>query len=129
MSTGSANRITRLLQKHKNELCQVDLDPILVHMVKRRVVTTEEQAAVLTAASADKVDKLIEILPAKGFNAFREFCVILEQDCPHLLNSLLSDANGESLNLNIVNNERRVEQNVAIKNCEEKEGLAHLVMS
>ena len=94
MSTGSANRITRLLQKHKNELCQVDLDPILVHMVKRRVVTTEDQAAV-TASGAGKVDKLIEILPAKGFNAFREFCVILEQDCPHLLNSLLAEANGE----------------------------------
>ena len=94
MSTGSANRITRLLQKHKNELCQVDLEPILVHMVKRRVISSDEQASVTT--SIEKVDKLIEILPAKGFNAFREFCVILEKDCPHLLNSLLSDANGKT---------------------------------
>ena len=96
MST-SSNRITRLLQKHRSELAQVDLEPILLHMVKKRVITSEEQGRVLQLPNQPhQIDQLIEILPQKGFNAFREFCVVLEQFAsPHLLSSLLTDANGE----------------------------------
>ena len=92
----SSHRITKLLQKHRTELNNVSLDPILVHMVKKRVISRDEQQAVLNSGP-HKVDKLIEILPQKGFNAFREFCVILELDCPHLLTSLLMDSNGKFL--------------------------------
>ena len=91
----SSNRITRLLQKHKGELSRVDLEPILVHLVKKRVISREEQLAL--GSGDQRVEKLIELLPTKGFNAFREFCVILEMDCPHLLTSLLMDSNGSCL--------------------------------
>ena len=97
MSTSSSrNRISKLLLKHKHELGNVDLDPILIHLVKKRVISSEEENLVRSASN--KVEKLIEILPGKGLNAFREFCVVLEQDCPHLLNSLLAEANGKSIN-------------------------------
>ena len=90
----SSNRITKLLQKHKTELSKVNLDPILTHMVKKRVITRDEQATVVAATGDRKVDQLIQILPQKGFNAFREFCVILEMDYPHLLTSLIIESNG-----------------------------------
>ena len=60
------------------------------------VFLSEEEHLVRSAIN--KVEKLIEILPGKGLNSFREFCVVLEQDCPHLLNSLLAEANGKSRN-------------------------------
>ncbi|XP_011499294.1 PREDICTED: transcription initiation factor TFIID subunit 7-like [Ceratosolen solmsi marchali] len=37
------------------------------------------------------VDLFIELIQAKGFEAFREFCFALEAECPHVLTDLLVD--------------------------------------
>ena len=99
----SSTRIARLLQRHRTELSKVNLTPLLEHLVKNRVISKEEQQSVINCETSKRgaagplgsVDKLIEILPSKGFNAFREFCAILEMDCPHLLTSLVLDSTGK----------------------------------
>ena len=44
--------------------------------------------------SESKGDAIVRLFSAKGFNAFRELCVTLELESPHLLTALLLDNGG-----------------------------------
>ncbi len=98
---GSRKSIARLFDRHKSVLGQ-EIDPtqsqVLNHLVKRGVLTVEEQRSLVAERNyAARGDLFVDLFARKGFNAFREFCVTLELECPHLLTSLLLESTGETL--------------------------------
>ena len=98
--SGSRKSIARLLDRHKTVLGR-ELDPtnsqVLAHMVKKGVLSLEEQRILATERNyAIRGEMFVDIFSRKGFNAFREFCVTLEMECPHLLTSLLLDSTGKT---------------------------------
>ncbi|XP_044582473.1 tight junction protein ZO-1 isoform X1 [Cotesia glomerata] len=84
-----------LLSRHKSSLLQeLNSTDLLSVLVKRGVITDVDKDAVAgnpeQTVNAD-IDLFIDIIGAKGFDAFREFCFALEAECPHVLTDLLVD--------------------------------------
>ena len=97
---GSRKSIQRLLDRHKLQISR-ELDPgnsgILTQLSKKGVINSDEERHILSEQNiAARGDLFVEILAKKGFNAFREMCIALELECPHLLTSLLLDSTGKN---------------------------------
>ncbi len=88
--------IARLLERHKASLArEIETTDVLRHLCKKGVIDERESAAIVGAADpAARADAVVELFSSKGFNAFRELCVTLELECPHLLTALLLDNGG-----------------------------------
>lgn len=95
--TGSKG-IARLLDRHKIALSrEIDASSILQHLVKKGVLSHEDERRLVSERNVMvRSDLLVEMFAHKGFNAFRELCMILELECPHLLTSLLLDSAGRT---------------------------------
>lgn len=87
-----------MLDRHKLQIAkELTGQNLLAQLSKKGVFNAEEEQ--LIAAEADltcRADLFVEILSKKGFNAFRELCIALEMECPHLLTSLLLDSTGKT---------------------------------
>ncbi len=97
---GSRKSIARLLDRHKTVLGR-ELDPtnsqVLSHLVKKGVMSGEELHLLTSERNyAVRGEMFVDLFSRKGFNAFREFCITLELECPHLLTSLLLDSTGKT---------------------------------
>ncbi len=97
---GSRKSIARLLDRHKTVLGR-EMDPtnsqVLAHLVKKGVLSPEEQHLLISERNyAVRGEMFVDLFSRKGFNAFREFCITLELECPHLLTSLLLDSTGRT---------------------------------
>ncbi|XP_034948893.1 tight junction protein ZO-1 isoform X2 [Chelonus insularis] len=115
-----SSEIKILLSRHKasllNELNSTDLLSVLV---KRGVINEVDKDAV--AGNADHstnsdIDLFIDIIGAKGFDVFREFCFALEAECPHVLTDLLVDQHS-------ITREYNQQQELPSQRDEEEEGL------
>ncbi len=100
---GSRKSIQKLLDRHKSQLAR-ELDPqtssVMTTLTKKGVLNTEEERILLHERNLTaRGDLFVDILSKKGFNAFRELCVTLELECPHLLTSLLLDSTGKTKKL------------------------------
>ena len=99
--SGSRKSIARLLDRHKTVLGR-EMDPtnsqVLDHLVKKGVLSSDElQVLICERNYAARGEMFVDLFSRKGFNAFREFCITLELECPHLLTSLLLDSTGKTL--------------------------------
>lgn len=84
-----------LLSRHKASLLrELNTTDLLSVLVKRGVINDVDKDAVAgnpeQSINAD-IDLFIDIIGAKGFDAFREFCFALEAECPNVLTDLLVD--------------------------------------
>ena len=106
--TGSKG-IARLLDRHKIALSrEIDSSSILQHLVKKGVLSHDDERKLVSERNTHtRSDLLVEMFAQKGFNAFRELCMILELECPHLLTSLLLDSTGKIF---LINCERKEEE-------------------
>ncbi|XP_043268925.1 tight junction protein ZO-1 isoform X2 [Venturia canescens] len=90
-----SSEVRTLLSRHKAALLrELNGTDLLGGLVKRGVINEVDRDAV--AGNADRtsdadVDLFIDVIGAKGFDAFREFCFALEAECPHVLTDLLVD--------------------------------------
>ena len=93
----ASRSIARLLSRHKSAISsEVETTGVLARLVSKGVLTQEEEGRIGECPTRDdKADALIDIFSRKGFDAFRELCVTLEVESPHLLTSLLLDSQGE----------------------------------
>ena len=85
--------IARLLERHKEALSrELESTNVLRHLCKKGVISDRETDSILSASNGDRrADAIVELFSQKGFNVFRELCVTLELECPHLLTALLLD--------------------------------------
>lgn len=90
--------IKTLLSRHKASLLrELNSTDLLSVLVKRGVMTEVDKDAVAGDRSTDSdIDLFIDVIGAKGFDAFREFCFALEAECPHVLTDLLVDQHSVS---------------------------------
>ena len=98
---GSRRSIQKLLDRHKLQISK-ELDPsqsgLIGHLTKKGVFSVDEEKQLMLEQNVSaRGDLFVEILAKKGFNAFREMCVALELECPHLLTSLLLDSTGKMI--------------------------------
>jgi hypothetical protein len=98
--SGSRRSIQKLLDRHKLQIAR-ELEPgqsaMLNHLTKKGVLTADEERQLVAERNiALRGDIFVDMLSKKGFNAFREMCVTLEMECPHLLTSLLLDSTGKT---------------------------------
>ena len=96
---GSRRSIQKLLDRHKLQISK-ELDPsqsgLIGQLTKKGVFSVDEEKQLMLEQNVSaRGDLFVEILAKKGFNAFREMCVALELECPHLLTSLLLDSTGK----------------------------------
>ena len=90
-----SSEVRTLLSRHKAALLrELNGTDLLGSLVKRGVINEDDRDAV--AGNVDRtshadVDLFIDVIGAKGFDAFREFCFALEAECPHVLTDLLVD--------------------------------------
>ncbi|XP_014231930.1 tight junction protein ZO-1 isoform X2 [Trichogramma pretiosum] len=91
--TSASGEVRTLLSRHKTSLLrELSQTSLLGVLVKRSVLSEfDRQALYGPGASEPDVELFIELLQAKGFEAFREFCFALEAECPHVLTDLLVD--------------------------------------
>ncbi len=89
--------VARLLERHKSALSrELSNTSVVSLLAKRGVITAEEEAALLSETRPEaRADVFVSFFAQKGFNSFRELCVTLEMECPHLLTALLLDNPGE----------------------------------
>lgn len=96
-SMAGSSEVKTLLSRHKASLLrELNTTNLLCVLVKRGVITEIDKDAV--AGNADRstdadIDLFIDVIGAKGFDAFREFCFALKAECPHVLTDLLIDQN------------------------------------
>lgn len=85
--------IARLLERHKDSLArELESTNVLHHLCKKGVISREETERIAGCTDAEsRADAIVDLFSQKGFNAFRELCVTLELECPHLLTALLLD--------------------------------------
>lgn len=91
--------IARLLERHKVSLSNEILAPnVLQQLSKKGVISAEEEDSLRSEANPVlRGDLIVHLFSQKGFNAFRELCITLELECPHLqLTSLLLDSAGQT---------------------------------
>ncbi len=97
----ASRSIARLLERHKSALArEVEGTGVLGRLVAKGVLAAEEERALRedarpAAAGGTGGDLLVDTFSRKGFDAFRELCVTLEVESPHLLTSLLLDSQGK----------------------------------
>lgn len=85
-----------LLSRHKTALLrELNLTNLLSVLVKQGVIAEIDRDSIVNNNEGrlvePDIDLLIELISAKGFDAFREFCFALEAECPHVLTDLLVD--------------------------------------
>ncbi len=108
----ASRSIARLLARHKSALArEVAGTGVLARLASKGVLTEEEQSALKSDARTREEggtggDMLVETFARKGFDAFRELCVTLEVESPHLLTSLLLDSQGRN---RIIHNQSCIE--------------------
>ncbi len=97
----ASRSIARLLERHKSALArEVERTGVLARLAKKGVLSGEEEARLRQDARPGSEggtggSLLVDVFSRKGFDAFRELCVTLEVESPHLLTSLLLDSQGE----------------------------------
>ena len=90
----ASRSIARLLERHKSALArEVEGTGVLGRLVAKGVLAGEDARP--AAAVGTGGDLLVDTFSRKGFDAFRELCVTLEVESPHLLTSLLLDSQGK----------------------------------
>ena len=97
---GSRKSIQKLLDRHKLQISK-ELDPsqsgLIAQLTKKGVFSADEERQLMVEQNVSaRAELFVDILSKKGFNAFREMCVALELECPHLLTSLLLDSTGKT---------------------------------
>ncbi|KAL7302127.1 hypothetical protein TKK_0005353 [Trichogramma kaykai] len=92
-SSSASGEVRTLLSRHKTSLLrELSQTSLLGVLVKRAVLSEFDRQALYGPGSSEPdVELFIELLQAKGFEAFREFCFALEAECPHVLTDLLVD--------------------------------------
>lgn len=86
--------VRTLLSRHKASLLrELKTTNLLGVLVKHGVITEYDRQTLVNSFRTNDadVDLFIELIQAKGFPAFREFCFALEAECPHVLTDLLVD--------------------------------------
>ena len=88
-----------LLSRHKLALARefgAPVSGVLTRLSARGVLTAEDERRLRSETDESlRGDRVAELFAEKGFNAFRELCVALEMECPHLLTSLVIDNPGK----------------------------------
>ena len=89
----------RKILRHKWSNIRDDLEPKNVLPKLVTVLTeTEEEEIKAQSTRHKRCDKLLEILPRKGENAFEVFVKALKKDVPHLASVLIEAGNEEDPN-------------------------------
>ena len=89
------NRLRNILRRHRLKI-RMDLEPenILAKLVEILSDTDEGEIKAETTREK-KCDKLLEILPRKGPNAFKVFVEALKGEASHLASDLIEAGNKE----------------------------------
>ncbi|XP_015112181.1 tight junction protein ZO-1 isoform X1 [Diachasma alloeum] len=125
-----SSEVKTLLSRHKASLLrELNTTDLLSVLVKRCVITEIDKDAV--AGNADRsavadIDLFIDVIGAKGFDAFREFCFALEAECPHVLTDLLVDQHsltGEHQQQDCEEEEAKREQKLREQEAEDEEDI------
>ena len=89
----------RIILRHHRANIRMDLDPekILPNLVE--ILDDIDEGEIKAQSTREKsCDKLLEILPRKGPNAFKVFVEALKKKIPHLASDLIEAGNKEEPN-------------------------------
>jgi hypothetical protein len=88
---GYGNRERDILAVHKSEIVnELDVSRILPILVRKHVFDTVDEREILSFNDRHyQADLFVDRLSSKGSEAFHEFCVTLERNCPSLLTRFL----------------------------------------
>lgn len=86
----------RLLERHRARLTKdPDMNRVVPKLIKRGFFSNiEERQLAGVSDASERTDLLLDKL-SRDPDAFREFCMTLEECAPHLLTELLLDRGGE----------------------------------
>ncbi|KAK7491075.1 hypothetical protein BaRGS_00017639 [Batillaria attramentaria] len=87
----------RLLERHRARLSKdPDMNRVVTRLIKRGIFSIPEERQLASAVDAsERTDLLIEKL-SRDPEAFREFCMTLEECAPHLLSEFVFDCGGKN---------------------------------
>lgn len=94
----------RLLERHRVRLAKdPDMNKVFTKLIKRGIFSIPEERHLVSAVDAtERTDILIDKL-SKDPDAFRNFCITLEECAPHLLTELLLDRGGKEFDIKFYN--------------------------
>ena len=94
---GKGGGAARLLAKHRSTIVrELDVATVLPQLVEKGVFSyAEEREVLLSLDPRRRTEIFIDLLSRKGFDAFHEFCRVLERSSPHLLTYFLLDNQGK----------------------------------
>ncbi|XP_045607412.1 uncharacterized protein [Procambarus clarkii] len=86
-------RLKELLHVYRNKFAQIDVERIIPFLRETGLVSAEDIDAIRRQpSSGQRIHTLLDILPAKGSQAFQTLCLALETTYPHLLTIMLIGA-------------------------------------
>uniref|UniRef100_A0A0P4W5K3 CARD domain-containing protein n=1 Tax=Scylla olivacea TaxID=85551 RepID=A0A0P4W5K3_SCYOL len=86
-------RLKELLHVHRTKFAQIDAERIIPFLRDTGLVSVEDIDVIRRQPSpVQRIHTLLDILPAKGFQAFQTLCLALETTYPHLLTIMLIGA-------------------------------------
>ncbi|KAK8726702.1 hypothetical protein OTU49_010006 [Cherax quadricarinatus] len=86
-------RLKELLHVYRNKFAQIDVERIIPFLRDTGLVSAEDIDAIHRQPSqGQRIHTLLDILPAKGSQAFQTLCLALETTYPHLLTIMLIGA-------------------------------------
>ncbi|XP_037785444.1 uncharacterized protein LOC119581152 [Penaeus monodon] len=90
-------RLKELLHVYRNKFAQIDVERIIPFLRDTGLLSPEDVDAIRRHPSpAQRIHTLLDILPAKGSQAFQTLCLALETTYPHLLTIMLIGASQRS---------------------------------
>lgn len=89
-------RLKELLHVYRNKFAQIDVERIIPFLRDTGLLSPEDVDAIRRHPPAQRIHTLLDILPAKGSQAFQTLCLALETTYPHLLTIMLIGASQRS---------------------------------
>ncbi|XP_054712748.1 LOW QUALITY PROTEIN: disks large homolog 5-like [Uloborus diversus] len=91
-----------LLKFHRTRFLQcVDIDRLIPHLQSNGVLSNDDVTDLRKyTSSGAKAEKLLDLLPSKGSQAFQAFCLALENTYPHLLTVMFLSGNKKMSGMN-----------------------------
>ncbi|KAK3883688.1 hypothetical protein Pcinc_012008 [Petrolisthes cinctipes] len=90
-------RLKDLLHLYRNKFAQIDVERIIPFLRDTGLVSAEDVENVRRhPIPGQRIHTLLDILPAKGSQAFQTLCLALETTYPHLLTIMLIGASQRS---------------------------------
>ncbi|XP_073724941.1 tight junction protein 1 isoform X9 [Misgurnus anguillicaudatus] len=86
-------KVAKILKQNREMILkELDVNKVLPYLVYDKVFSLGEYKEILSQDSGKKQTELfLDQLSQKGPNAFKDFCSVLEEACPHLLTCFLLD--------------------------------------